>query len=73
LTSFWSFRETTTGEREPSPDDYPLLGRAAVQKRFGFDVLTVTDGSDSYLGMVEFFSPVRDNAGVRKGMLRIEL
>lgn len=55
------------------PSDYALVSRPAVRRRFGFDVLLATDGDGDYERYVEFFGPIREDASVRKGMLRIEL
>ncbi len=60
-------------EYDLSPDDYAVLSRAMIRRRFGFDVFIASDGTGAYRGMVEFFSRVRDDAAVRKGMVRIEL
>jgi len=56
-----------------NPADYNLVSRRALQRRFGFDVLLAADANEEYNGYVEFFSRVRENASIRKGMLRIEL
>jgi len=56
-----------------SPDDYALVSRSVIRRRFGFDVFLAGDGDTAYGSYVEFFSRVRENATVRKGMLRIEL
>ena len=55
------------------PSDYALVSRLALRRRFGFDVLLATDGGGDYERYVEFFGRVREDAVVRKGMLRIEL
>ncbi|HEY6168191.1 MAG TPA: hypothetical protein VI454_09140 [Verrucomicrobiae bacterium] len=52
---------------------YNLVSRRAVHRRFGFDVLLAADGGEGYKGYIEFFSRVREDASMRKGMLRIEL
>ncbi len=56
-----------------TPTDYALVSRAALRRRFGFDVLLATDGGGDYQRYVEFFGRVRDDANARKGMLRIHL
>ena len=56
-----------------NPADYLLVSRRALHRRFGFDVLLAVDGNQEYKGYVEFFSRVREDASIRKGMLRIEL
>ena len=55
------------------PSDYLLVSRPVLRRRFGFDVLLATDGGGDYERFVEFFSRVREDAAVRKGMLRIAL
>ena len=55
------------------PSDYALVSRPAIRRRFGFDVLVATDGGSDYQRYVEFFGRVREDASVRKGILRIEL
>jgi len=55
------------------PADYNLVSRRALRRRFGFDVLLAVDGNQEYKGYVEFFSRVREDASIRKGMIRIEL
>jgi hypothetical protein len=60
-------------DREPSPDEYNLLSRKRIRRRLGFDVFLVSEGSRVYDEIVEFFGRLRDNPGVRKGMLRIDL
>ena len=56
-----------------APSDYRLVSRPVLRRRFGFDVLLATDGGGDYERFVEFFSRVREDAAVRKGMLRIAL
>lgn len=60
-------------EAELGPDAYRLLSRRQNRRRFGFDVLVAEDGSVAYEEYVQFFSRVRDDATLRKGMVRIEL
>jgi hypothetical protein len=55
------------------PADYALVSRAALRRRFGFDVLLASDAGEDYARYVEFFSRVRDDGPRRKGMLRINL
>lgn len=56
-----------------NPADYNLVSRRAIRRRFAFDVLLAADGDAEYKGYVEFFSRVREDGSIRKGMLRIEL
>ena len=55
------------------PSDYALVSRHALRRTFGFDVLFATDGGGDHERYVEFFGHLREDAVVRKGMLRIEL
>jgi hypothetical protein len=55
------------------PSQYNLVSRRSLRRRTGFDVLLATDGGPLYERYVEFFGRVREDASVRKGILRIEL
>lgn len=59
--------------RELGPDEYNLLSRKKLRRKFGFDVFVASENSPAYYVVVEFFGRVRDNPLVRKGMVRIEL
>jgi hypothetical protein len=56
-----------------SARDYKLVSRRALRRRFEFDVLLASDDDATCDGYVEFFSRVRDDTSVRKGMLRMNL
>ena len=60
-------------ERDLPMSEYALVSRAMLRRRFGFDVVVAESGSHLYNTYVEFFSRVRDNPGMRKGMLRLSL
>lgn len=49
------------------------ISKRAVQKRFGFDMIAVREGTVEYAEAVAFFAQVRGNRAVRKGILRIAL
>ena len=68
-----ALRRTHDWKHEPAPHEYNVLSRRRLRRRFGFDVFLVVDGDPGYEEMVEFFSGVRDNPDVRKGVLRIKL
>lgn len=52
---------------------YDILAQKRVRKRFGFDILVVKNGSESMDQAVAFFQQVRQQPGVRKGLLEILL
>jgi hypothetical protein len=68
-------------EVELRPLEYNLLSKAAVRKRFGFDVFVVRDESPEEREWLEFFanvnpkwnSPFALPVGLKKGLLRIRL
>ncbi|HMO64662.1 MAG TPA: hypothetical protein PKE47_05470 [Verrucomicrobiota bacterium] len=60
-------------EADLGPDTYRLLSRRQNGRRFGFDVLVAEDASVAYEEYVQFFSRVREDAALRKGLVRIEL
>lgn len=55
------------------PSQYALLAQRRVQKRFGFDIVVVKDGSENLEQTVAFFQQVREQPGVKKGLVRIAL
>jgi hypothetical protein len=60
-------------ERDLPMSEYALVSRSILRRRYGFDVLITERDSNLYKTYVEFFSLVRDNPGVKKGMLRLNL
>lgn len=53
--------------------EYALVSRAILRRRYGFDVVIAERDSQLYKTYVEFFSRVRDNPEVKKGILRLSL
>jgi hypothetical protein len=60
-------------ERDLPMSEYALVSRAMLRRRFAFDVLIAEQDSQLCKTCVDFFSQVRDNPGVRKGILRVNL
>jgi hypothetical protein len=60
-------------ERDLHVSEYALVSRAMLRRRFGFDVIVAERDSHLYDTYVEFFSRVRDNPRIRKGLLRLIL
>jgi hypothetical protein len=60
-------------ERDLPVSEYALVSRALLRRRFGFDVVVAEEMSAVYLSYVEFFSRMREDPQLRKGLLRIEL
>lgn len=58
-------------ERDLPMSEYALVSRAMLRRRFGFDVVITERGSRLHDTYIDFFSRVRDNAEVRKGILRV--
>jgi hypothetical protein len=56
-----------------SPRAYNVVSKKHVQKRFGFDIVTVREGTSEFEDAVAFFEQVRGDAVARKGLLRIRL
>ena len=55
------------------PQEYALVSRPALRRKFGFDVLLAAEGGADYERYIEFFGRLRDDASARKGMVRIIL
>lgn len=55
------------------PAHYSLLAQRRVQRRFGFDIIVVKDGSENLEVAIAFFHQVKQRPGVKKGILRIRL
>lgn len=60
-------------ERDLPMSEYALVSRFMLRRRFGFDVLIAERGSPLHDAYVDFFSRVRDNPDMRKGLLRVNL
>ena len=60
-------------ERDLPMSEYALVSRSMLRRQFGFDVVIAERASPLYSTYVEFFSRVRENPDVRKGLLRLSL
>lgn len=60
-------------ERDLPMSEYALVSRAMLRRQFGFDVVIAERASQLYSTYVEFFSRVRENPDMRKGLLRLSL
>ena len=60
-------------ERDLPMSEYALVSRAMLRRQFGFDVVIAERTSQLYSTYVEFFSRVRENPDLRKGLLRLSL
>lgn len=47
------------------------ISKKSVSKRFGFDLLPASEGSDEYQKYLEFFSQVKGQSGRRKRLLKV--
>jgi len=56
-----------------SPAQYNVVSKRRVQKRFGFDMVAVREGTSEYADAVAFFQQVRRQPARKKGLLRIVL
>jgi hypothetical protein len=64
------------GDRLPAdlrPAEYNVLSKRHVRRRFGLDLMIAQEAHPRLEKYIEFFSRVRDNPDVRKGLLRIAL
>ena len=59
--------------RDLPPGHYNLLAQRRVRMRFGFDIVVVKNDSENLEQAVAFFQQVKQQPGVRKGILRIKL
>lgn len=55
------------------PDQYNVVSRRSVRARHGFDVFSATPDSESLQPLIDFFSAVKGQPGVKKGMVRVAL
>jgi len=55
------------------PNEYNVVSKLRVRRRFGFDLLLARDGSDELKRYTAFFQQVRFAPEKRKGILRIRL
>lgn len=55
------------------PFEYNVLSRRRVRKSYGFDMLLAEEGQPEFSEFIEFFTQVRGDPDVRKGLLRVTL
>ncbi len=55
------------------PFEYKIVSRRRVRKVFGFDMLLAEEGQPELNEFLEFFTQVRGDPDVRKGLLRVTL
>lgn len=55
------------------PASYNVLAQQRVRRRFGFDIVVVRNGGENLELAIAFFQQVRQQPGVKKGILRIRL
>ena len=58
--------------RSVSPFEYNLWSRRRVRRVFGFDLFAVRPNSIDYTRFVDFFSQVRSQPGLIKGLVRVQ-
>jgi hypothetical protein len=58
---------------EPTPDEYNLLSKFRVRRRFGFDIILARADAEDLDEAADFFRQVRDYPHIKKGILRISL
>ena len=56
-----------------TPAAYALVSKKRVQKRYGFDIVSVREQTLEYDEAVAFFHQVRGKRALRKGILRLQL
>lgn len=66
-------REHIDYSRDLLPRQYNVVSPKRVKAKHGFDVLYATDSPESLDPLVEFFSQVRGQPELRKGMVRVKL
>jgi len=59
--------------RDLPPGHYNVLAQRRVRMRFGFDIVVVKNDSENLEHAVAFFQQIKQQPGVRKGILRIKL
>jgi hypothetical protein len=55
------------------PRQYNVLSAGRVRRRFGFDIVVAKAGTDQLEQAIVFFTQVRQQPALRKGLLRIKL
>jgi hypothetical protein len=56
-----------------TPDQYQILAQRHVRRRFGFDILVVENGSETFEQAIAFFQQVKHRPGLKNGIVRIML
>ncbi len=56
-----------------SPAQYNLVSKRSVQRRYGFDIVSVREKTAEYDEAAAFFQQVRGQPPLRKGLLRLVL
>lgn len=59
--------------RDLNPEEYGVLSKARVHRRYGFDILVARDRSMQLERYLEFFQQVRLEPGEKKGIVWITL
>ena len=55
------------------PNQYNILAQQRVRRRFGLDIVVAKNGTDNLAQAVAFFMQVRQQPGMKKGLLRVTL
>ena len=55
------------------PDEYNVLSKRRVYRKYGFDLLVASAGSEPYRRYVTFFQQIRFEPARAKGILRVTL
>ena len=53
------------------PVAYNVVSKRRVQRRHGFDILVAAEGTPELQRYIEFFQEVKQQPGIRKGILRV--
>lgn len=55
------------------PNQYNIVSKKNVRKRFGFDIIAVREDTREYDEAVAFFHQIRGHRSLQKGILRLRL
>jgi len=58
---------------ELRPASYNVVSRRRVRRRHGFDILVAAEDTPELERYLSFFQEVKEQPGVRKGILKVEL
>lgn len=58
---------------ELRPDQYNVVSANRVKRRYPFDVRIATSAPDTLRPLVDFFAEVKEQPGLRKGMVKVTL